>query len=525
MSLKFIIFILLLQISAIFAATPIDLSKIPTALLQPDISLKEKSRLSDFNQTLHIRVQQMYLGYPVKGATGVIHVPHSSHFISANGKIYLNLEKDLGKILKFDQQKAQQAMQQALLSYKNSYITDKKIYPIIYIDKKNNAHFSYQISFYAMLDNNKLPHHFITIVDAESFSIYKKWDDLKTFAADFAGGYGGNKRMGKVIYDGTANHLPALTIERNAENKICYFKNANAKILRCKDFNKICLATEDYTMSCEKPDANYQLYWHGADDEVNDGYSPANDALFYAEIVNKMYQEWYGTAVLQHFEPLTVIIHLPIDDAYWDKNSVHVGDGHYRFYPLTSLSIIAHEASHGFTERFSNLSYLGSQSGAINESFSDMAAKASEYYLHKRNLHWQIAPEVFKAPGLALRYMDQPSKDCYGSIPGIGCSVDHLDQLEDEELDIHFSSGIYNHAFYYLSNSLHWNTKMAFDVMVKANMHYWVEEEDFYHGACGVLYATLDYAKNNAEYDPDAVKTAFNKVGIDTKNCNQTSMH
>ena len=47
----------------------------------------------------------------------------------------------------------------------------------------------------------------------------------------------------------------------------------------------------------------------------------------------------------------------------------------YRFfYPLTTPDTVVHEVTHAFTEFNSNLEYQ-SQSGAINEAFSDMAGK------------------------------------------------------------------------------------------------------------------------------------------------------
>ena len=40
------------------------------------------------------------------------------------------------------------------------------------------------------------------------------------------GGFGGNLKMGKVIYDGLKEHLPKLNVIRDAETKTCYLKNS-----------------------------------------------------------------------------------------------------------------------------------------------------------------------------------------------------------------------------------------------------------------------------------------------------------
>ena len=50
------------------------------------------------------------------------------------------------------------------------------------------------------------------------------------------------------------------------------------------------------------------------------------------------------------------------------------------FYPMTTPDTIAHEISHAFTEFTSGLEYH-SQSGAINEAFSDMAGEFELLFL------------------------------------------------------------------------------------------------------------------------------------------------
>ena len=183
------------------------------------------------------------------------------------------------------------------------------------------------------------------------------------------------------------------------------------------------------------------------------------------------------------------------------------GDGIEVFYPLTSLGVAAHEVSHGFTEQHSNLAYY-TQSGGLNESFSDMAAQAAEFYSTKKN-SWEIGPEIFKEDNQALRYMDEPTKDCpKGRSPGQHCSINHMSQY-NESLDVHYSSGIFNKVFYLLGTAKGWDTKKAFDVMVKANMAYWTPTIDFYNAANCVLKAAKDL-----NYSQAVVKKAFSDVGI-----------
>ncbi|MBV8801868.1 MAG: M4 family metallopeptidase, partial [Gammaproteobacteria bacterium] len=247
----------------------------------------------------------------------------------------------------------------------------------------------------------------------------------------------------------------------------------------------------------------------------NGGYNPSNDALFVGKVVQEMYRKWYNIPALVDDKGkammLIMRVHEYMDNAYWDGSSMTFGDGIDMFYPLVSLGVGAHEISHGFTQQHSGLEYW-SQSGGLNESFSDMAAQAAEFYANGHN-SWQIGPEIMKGDG-ALRYMDDPTKDCNGGSPGDWCSIDNVKDYYDG-LDVHFSSGIFNKAFYLMGSDKGWNnTKKAFDVMVKANQDYWTPTTSFADAACGVLKATTDF-----HYDTDVVKAAFANVGIDVSDC------
>ncbi len=203
---------------------------------------------------------------------------------------------------------------------------------------------------------------------------------------------------------------------------------------------------------------------------------------------------------------LHMVVHIPkMDNAYWDGEHMAFGDG-LGLYPLTSLGISAHEVSHGFTQQHSDLNYQG-ESGGMNEAFSDMAAQAAEFYVYNR-CSWRIGQEVFKIKGETLRYMDVPSKDCFGKEPGTYCSIDRAEQ-NYPGLDVHLSSGVYNRMFYLLSTSPQWDPRKAFHVMVHANASYWVPETKFADGAACVIKAAEDL-----HYDVSAIKDAFKEVGV-----------
>jgi pseudolysin len=446
------------------------------------IGINELNRRIDFNGTMHMRIQQTYQSYPIWGADAVVHMPNgkqatgslpnmlsAKNQASMNGKFYQGIKEDLSTVPSYVMTKAQsqKALQYAINDYLKTNgskleVTDKNSQLIVYVDEANKAHWAYKISFYVESVNATLaPAKPIYLIDAVDFKVYQQWDNIQTAenAEVKGGGFGGNKKMGRLMYDGIFQDLPPLVVERDEATKLCRLANTEVTV---KDYSK----REVMNYSCEKADPYHNnVFWNGNFDAVNDGYSPGNDALYAGAVIKHMYLDWYGIPALVNSDGspmmLNMVVHVPhYDNAYWDGSKMTFGDGANMFYPLTSLGVAAHEISHGFTQQHSNLSYY-SQSGGMNEAFSDMAAQAAEVYSYGPGKNsWQIGPEIFKKENEALRYLDTPSKDCKGKEPGSRCSIDDASQYRSG-LDVHYSSGVYNRLFYLLGTSEGWDVKKA----------------------------------------------------------------
>lgn len=523
-----------------FAAKPIDLSHQPvstiqflttptTALHGATTAIKEISRDTDKNATTHIRIQETFANYPVWGGDAVLHVPHGSNKSFANlnasttmnGIVYQDLQADLANTPAYVFEAAQinKALQHAAQLYqqktgiKQFDLAHAKKNLIVYVDKNNKAHWAYFVSFLATSPRGifSVPTY---IMDAISFDVYLNWNDAQTLDDVQGGGIGGNEKMGKQIYDGSTGNFPALHMQRDAAKKICYLNNSDVTVMDASKPHDLFSDAPIAQFDCHEKDSKHSdLYWNAGVDATNGAYSPANDSLYIGQVIKEMYQKWYQLPVLSFFGypmMLKMNVHTPgsnggaLENAmFLSLNSeMYFGDGLDHFYPLTSLGVGAHEISHGFTSQHSNLTYMG-QSGGLNESFSDMAAQAAEFYSVGKN-NWQIGPEIVKGQG-ALRYMDDPTKD--------GRSIGHVKDYYDG-INVHLSSGIFNKVFYKLSTTEGWDTKKAFDVMVKANMHYWTANSTFTDAACGAKKAAKDL-----QYDVAAVTAAAQAVGIDTSRC------
>ncbi|WP_394827018.1 M4 family metallopeptidase [Pendulispora albinea] len=136
------------------------------------------------------------------------------------------------------------------------------------------------------------------------------------------------------------------------------------------------------------------------------------------------------------------------NNAYWNGRQMVYGDGDGRTFSnlANSLDVTAHELTHGVTSKTSNLTYSG-ESGGLNEAMSDIFGNVVEYYGAGKVVSddtWKVGEDVYtpSTAGDALRYLNDPAKDKR--------SLDYYPDYSSG-VDVHYSSGIANLAFYLLS--------------------------------------------------------------------------
>jgi Zn-dependent metalloprotease len=137
-------------------------------------------------------------------------------------------------------------------------------------------------------------------------------------------------------------------------------------------------------------------------------------------------------------------------NAFWDGTQMVYGDGD-NFYSISlaiSMDVTAHELTHAVTEYESGLIYSG-ESGGLNESMSDIFGNVCEWYRDNAgntsgptNANNYLVGDEIWLPEPALRYMADPVAD--------GSSLDYWTSSAGN-VDVHYSSGISNLAFYLLA--------------------------------------------------------------------------
>ena len=151
------------------------------------------------------------------------------------------------------------------------------------------------------------------------------------------------------------------------------------------------------------------------------------------------------------------------DNAFWNGERMVFGDGDSEVFVgfTQSLTVIAHELTHGVTEYEGGLVYQG-QSGALNESLSDVfGALTEQHHLGQDadEADWLIGEGIFSSAvqGVALRSLAAPGTAYDDDVLGRDPQPAHMDdfmQTADDNGGVHINSGIPNHAFYLTATAL-----------------------------------------------------------------------
>lgn len=134
---------------------------------------------------------------------------------------------------------------------------------------------------------------------------------------------------------------------------------------------------------------------------------------------------------------------LYIDNASWDGTAMNYGKRSGSSKGVTGIDVTGHELTHGVTQYTSKLVYNG-ESGAINESMSDIMGKSVQFWAKPNDINWQLSNDM----GWIIRDFSNPNAekqpDTYkGTYWYTGSNTSTL---------VHTNSGIGNFMFYLLVN-------------------------------------------------------------------------
>jgi Zn-dependent metalloprotease len=252
---------------------------------------------------------------------------------------------------------------------------------------------------------------------------------------------------------------------------------------------------------------------------VNEAYDGAGVTYdLYSNIYNRNSVDGNGLKL-----DSTVHYQKNYDNAFWDGSQMVYGDGDGDLFNRFTIAIdvIGHELTHGVTQYSANLAYMG-QSGALNESFSDVFGSLVKQYQLKQSAadaDWLIGQGLLTAQvkGVALRSMKAPGTAYDDSVLGKDPQPAHMKDYVTTVQDnggVHINSGIPNHAFYVVATEIggfSWN---------KAGLIWYktltekLQQGSNFQEAGNLTFQTAGEIFGVGSLEQNAVKTGWAEVGI-----------
>lgn len=206
------------------------------------------------------------------------------------------------------------------------------------------------------------------------------------------------------------------------------------------------------------------------------------------------------------------------NNAFWDGVRMVFGNGDGVVFKDTTgdLDVPAHELTHGVTQYTAGLNYTNDQTGALNESFSDMLGSAIDAWANNRDAdshNWLIGEDIMGDDlfGEALRNMAEPGT-AYDD-PILGRDPQPRDMSGYYDADPHLMSGIPNRWFYLICREI--GMEAGAKIMYQTLQNLWPTA--VFHDAALVAAAQARILAETKEVPPEAtqvVRSAARQQGF-----------
>ncbi len=388
----------------------------------------------------HYRYQQSYKGIPVEGAIYLMH-EKNNRVQHANGKLVHDLDLSTSPAL------SEASALQAALAHVDATLyawdeptherslkevkkrTDATFYPsgdLVILDpdfkqKAANHRLAYKFDIYAVEPLTRQ----VVYVDAINGTVLKtleKIHDCTDTPASGTTNYSGNRSHTACQAGGTytlknsiGGGMQVYNANNTTGNPQIPFTDPDGFFEADPTANEVHWATEKTY--------EYFLNTHGRNSLDDNGM-----ALF----------SWI------HFRT-------NYNNAFWNGSWMTYGDGdNNTFSALTAPDVVAHEMAHGVTDFSADLIY-SYESGALNESFSDIFGEVAENYMRGTN-DWRMGADFTVRPGkTSLRNMSNPNDPNALTQQPDTYLGDFWYSGSGDNGGVHFNSGVQNFWFYLLS--------------------------------------------------------------------------
>jgi Zn-dependent metalloprotease len=454
----------------------------------------------------HRLLQQYYHGIPLEGLSYRLH-EKNGYVTSVNGKGVRELELSTESLV--SEQAAFYLATSHLKSRDSSFRPAKKM---IVSRQFTFAPGSFSLAFQFDIDVSLIEQWRISI-DARDGSIINKVSLVNTCFGEtphpppYGRGTGltnyyGRQGIAIEKYNGGSSRLVGQT-EHGGRIGTYNFQNVSIiSLILFFEYHKVY----DFYSSTDTYDEVYQR--------------PAVSAQWAAEQVFEYYYNRHGRNSFDNLgSEVKCYVHVDqnMNNAFWTHNLMAFGDGSNN-NPLVQLDVVGHEFTHGVTQYEAALNYYN-ESGALNESFSDILGKAIEFDKFGDTTSWQVAKHY--SPG-GLRDMSNPNlknqPDTYGG--------DMWFTGAEDNGGVHYNSGVQNFWYYllceggngtndhgvnYSINAI--GAEAATKIAYRNLTEYLTTTSDYLDSRIGSMLAAADiYGLNSTEYQE--VDKAWDAVGV-----------
>ncbi len=358
--------------------------------------LKQLSVETDKLGFTHYRYQQTINNIPVKFGMFIAHVK-SGLIVSMNGDLFnqninqnsvtLSESAALSKALTFvgaSKYKWEIPSEEINLKLEQDninatyYPVGEKFYIHVGGNVMNDLRLSYAFNLYAQQPLSRQ----VVYVDASNGEVLFSENKIQTIdeVGTASTGYSGTQTM-------TSDKVSVGN----------YRLQETGRGLGVRTFN--CATTTNYTNTDFTNSSNS---WNltGVDQYATDAHWGAE--MTYDYYLNKHARNSIDNAGFR----LDSYVHYDVNfgNAFWDGTRMTYGDGGSGTSPFTALDIAGHEITHGLTTFTADLTYQD-ESGALNESFSDIFGVSIEFVARPSAANWLMGEDL----GFTIRNMANPN--------------------------------------------------------------------------------------------------------------------
>jgi bacillolysin len=373
----------------------------------------------------HARFQQQTHGVPVVGAETMVHYDARGVLTSLD-TMYVpdldGLDVQPGFDAKLAVDVATADAVSTMKSVDASALTPSSGKLVVFALNDRPATLAYEVTVRAVFGSE--PAIWVTTIDAKTGEIIDRFNNLQTIEGSGVG------------VDGTTKKLQVSTVSGG----FSLTDTSRGVTIRTHDAQGAQVTADQGAAVLTSTSSTS---WDTADP----GAGAAVDAHFNAGLVYDYYKKVHARNAIDGAGGTmvsTAHFGTAFDNAFWDGSSMSYGDGGAVFKPLSSgLDVVAHEFTHGVTERTSALRYQN-QSGALNESVSDIFGVFIEHAFKPNEVNnWKMGEAIANAG--ALRDFKNPAA---------GRQPDHMTKFVQTQQDmggVHINSGIPNNAAFLMT--------------------------------------------------------------------------